>query len=182
VGRERDVHYLNSANFFITRAAFEQIGGFDEQLHTGEDAEIGLRLTLNGHRIRESPRVMAIHHGNPKSVGEFYRRTVWHGLGMFGTITHHRIDKPTAMLGLHLLATMAGLTALVVAPLPLSWRLTILLVLQLVVPALTVLHRMRQTRRFASPFVAVTLYWLYYWARSEALALVLIRRGHLYDK
>src|SRR5690242_20095912 len=70
VGRDRDVHYLNSANFFVRRDAFERVGGFREDLKTGEDAEIGQRMVGAGMRIRESPDVEAVHYGNPRSIPE----------------------------------------------------------------------------------------------------------------
>ncbi len=182
VGRDRDVHYLNSANFFVTRAAFEQVGGFREDLTTGEDSEIGQRILRAGFRIRESTRVKAIHLGNPKSIGEFYRRTVWHGLGMFGTVSRQRFDRPTAMTAIHLAATVLGLASLVAAPWPIPWRLAVLAGLQLVAPAVTVAHRARQTRRLPRIGSALLLYWLYYWARAQALMIVIAGRTRLYRK
>ena len=182
VGRNRDVHYLNSANFFIRRDAFEQVGGFREDLRTGEDSEIGQRIIGAGLRIHESTRVEAVHYGNPRSIGEFYRRTVWHGLGMFATVGGRRIDKPTAMMALHLAATVAGVTGLFALPWPFWGRLTLALGLQLVVPGLTVAHRARQTRRAAWALPGLCLYWFYYWARLNALWVVLRRGSHGYCK
>jgi cellulose synthase/poly-beta-1,6-N-acetylglucosamine synthase-like glycosyltransferase len=182
VGRDRDVHYLNSANFFVRRDAFERIGGFREDLRTGEDAEIGQRLTEAGLRIRESTRVEAVHYGNPASVPEFFRRTVWHGLGMFATIGGPGIDKPSAMMALHLVATLAGVTCVVILPWPLALRLTLALALQLVAPAVTVAHRIRQTGRASLAIPGIYLYWLYYWARLNALWVVIRRRAKDYRK
>lgn len=181
-GRDRDVHYLNSANFFVRRDAFERIGGFREDLVTGEDSELGRRLVDAGMRMRESTRVGAVHLGNPKSVRAFYRRTVWHGLGMFGTATLRRIDRPTAMMLLHLAASVVGVAALFDDSLSIGWRLTTCAALQLLAPALTVAFRMMQTRR-AVPFVrAVALYWIYYWARVHALGVILAGREGRYRK
>lgn len=182
VGRDRDVHYINSANFFVSRAAFDDVGGFREDLRTGEDAEIGQRLLAGGHRIRESTRVVAIHYGNPKSVREFYRRTVWHGLGMLATVTRRKLDKPVMMMTLHLVATAAGVVLLFDTTIPLLLRLLIAVGLQLVVPIATVAHRIGQTRRVGSPAAALVLYWLYYWARLQAFALVASGRADGYRK
>lgn len=182
IGRDRDVHYLNSANFFIRRDAFEQIGGFREDLLTGEDSEIGQRIIDAGMRIHESTRVEAVHYGNPRSVGEFYRRTVWHGLGMFATVGGRRFDRPTAMMLLHLAATALGIAALFARPLPFGVRLGMAFALQLLVPAITVAHRVRQTRRASFALSGLLLYWLYYWARLNALAVVLRRGSHGYSK
>ena len=177
IGRDRDVHYLNSANFFITRAAFERVGGFREDLRTGEDAEIGQRLIESGFRIRESTRVGAIHLGNPTSLRDFYRRTLWHGLGMFGTVKARRLDKPTTMMGLHLAATVVGLGAMLTGPWSVIVRLCVALGLQLTAPALTVAHRVRQTGKVPRLDRALILYWLYYWSRIHALLIIAAGRA-----
>ena len=178
VGRERDVHYLNSANFFISRQAFERVGGFRDDLPSGADAEIGQRLTNAGYRIHESPAVGVIHLGNPKSVREFYRRNVWHATGMLGTVNWHQIDKPTAMMTAHLIATIGGLAILLAGPFSLPWRLVIAVLLQLAVPGITVAYRVSQTGRARYAVEGISLYWLYYWARVHALALLAFGRSH----
>ena len=182
VGRDRDVHYLNSANFFVTRSAFDAVGGFREDLVTGEDADIGMRLGRAGYRIRECTRMLAYHHGNPKSIRAFYRRAVWHGLGMFATVGVGQIDKPTAMMVGHGLASVGGLLLLVQNTWPLPVRLTGAIVLQFAAPLATVAFRMLQTRRRANPITGVFLYWLYYWARLHAAWLVLLRRSRAFTK
>jgi GT2 family glycosyltransferase len=182
VGRDREVHYLNSANFFITREVFEGIGGFREDLPSGADAEIGQRLTVAGHRIQEAPAVGAVHLGNPKSIREFYRRNVWHALGMFGTVNRRRIDKPTAMMVAHLFATIGGIVILIGAPLSLGVRVLIALLLQLTIPSITAAYRAWQTGRVSRLPQGILLYWLYYWARLQGLALVAARKGTRYAK
>jgi len=182
VGRDRDVRYLNSGNFFVSRSAFERVGGFREDMWTGEDAEIGERLTTAGERIRACPDVKAIHLGNPKSISQFYRRNVWHGLGMFGTVSWNRVDKPTAMLGVHLIATIVGLAVLLTTALSPLWRVGIALGLQIVAPLVTVVYRGRRTGGWRSGVSGVFLYWLYYWARIQALALVAVGRSGRYRK
>lgn len=181
-GRDRFVPYLNSGNFFVSRAAFQSVGGFREDMVTGEDAEIGQRLVSAGHRIFACPRVKAIHLGNPKSIREFYRRNVWHGLGMFGTVSRKSLDRPTAMLALHLLATIVGILALFATDLPVGWRLPTAIGLQLVAPVATVIYRGSKTRQWRSAPIGVPLYWLYFWARAYALGIVALGLSERYRK
>jgi glycosyltransferase involved in cell wall biosynthesis len=181
-GRDRFVPYLNSGNFFVSRAAFQSVGGFREDMVTGEDAEIGQRLVLAGHRIFASPRVKAIHLGNPKSIREFYRRNVWHGLGMFGTVSRKNLDRPTAMLAIHLLATILGIVALLSGQVPIGARLLIAIGLQLLAPVATVIYRGMKTQQWRSAPIGVPLYWLYYWARAYALAIVAFGLSDRYRK
>jgi glycosyltransferase involved in cell wall biosynthesis len=181
VGRDRPVHYLNSGNFFVDAATFRDLGGFNEALVTGEDAEIGTRITRRGETIYESTRVAAVHLGNPKSLRSFYRRAVWHGLGMFGTVRHKSLDKPTFMTLVHLASTLAAVAWVLFSPEPIG-SLALLPASQFPVPAATVAFRMRQTGRPGRPLHAILLYWLYYWARVHALLLVLLRLDRRYRK
>jgi glycosyltransferase involved in cell wall biosynthesis len=182
VGHNRIVDYINSANFFIARHAFEDVGGFREGLRTGEDSELGQRLVRAGYRILECPQVEAIHLGNPKSTGDFYRRSVWHGLGMLGTVHIGGIDKPTAMMTIHLAATLVGLAILFAGSFGWIAKLSLILVLQLFAPITTVAYRIRQTRRGVGAWRGIILYWFYYWARLQACALLLTGRGRTYQK
>jgi glycosyltransferase involved in cell wall biosynthesis len=178
----RDVVYLNAGNLFVRRAVFERVGGFQDRLRTGEDAELGQRLGLAGERIHSDPVVRAVHLGNPRTLREFYRRAVWHGLGMFGTVRRGAIDRPTVMLAAHLLATLAGIGAVAALTAPIAWRLALAAGLQLVVPVVTVVFRWTQVRRVRAPVRGTLLYWLYYWARANALVLVAAGRSPWYRK
>lgn len=182
VSHDRQVGWINAGNFVITREAFEDVGGFREDLRTGEDAEIGQRLTNAGYTIHSARAVSATHLGNPKSIREFYRRNVWHGLGMFGTVNWHQLDKPTTMMFTHLLATIVGLIVLVGAHFSLPVRILVAFSLQLPVPIITVAYRVRQTGRATHLGEGFVLYLLYYWARLHAFALLLARQSHRYAK
>jgi hypothetical protein len=101
---------------------------------------------------------------------------------MLGTVTRRKLDKPVAMMTMHFLATVAGVLLLFDDGISLPVRLLLALGLQLVVPAATVAHRIRQTRRVGSPAAALVLYWLYYWARLQAFVLVAFGRADEYRK
>ena len=172
VPRDREVQYINSGNFVVSREAFASAQGFREDLRTGEDAELGQRLWEAGYRIWASPRVKAVHYGNAGSLRQFYRRMVWHGLGMFGTVTARRIDRPTAMMVLHIVATLLGAIILADPSLDPWQRVAATVGLQLLIPAATVAARVVQVGRAGSLPAGLALYWLYYWARIEALVRI----------
>ncbi|MCB0323643.1 MAG: glycosyltransferase [Bdellovibrionales bacterium] len=102
-GRTR-VKHINGGNIFITRALFDRIGGFNEHLRTGEDAEFCLRARRAGIPVIADDSISVFHLGNPKTIRQFFRREVWLGLGAFGTFRHAKFDKP-------LLGTVTFLTA-----------------------------------------------------------------------
>lgn len=73
--------HINSGHLIISRALFEEIGGFDAALRTGEDVDISHRAAEVGADVLDDPLLKVIHEGYPKSLGEFIRREIWHGTG-----------------------------------------------------------------------------------------------------
>jgi glycosyltransferase involved in cell wall biosynthesis len=163
------VDYLNSGNFIIRRAAFEGVGGFNEHLVTGEDAELCQRLRVAGFKVYECQAVRAVHLGNPKSLRAFFKRNAWHALGMFGTFNLTTLDKPVLMTVAHLFLTLAGITNLFLRIWSLEIRVLVSLVMLLVVPATTVLYRSAKRRTVYRPLRCLLLYYLYFTARVHGL-------------
>jgi glycosyltransferase involved in cell wall biosynthesis len=170
-------HRYSSGNFVVRREVFEKIGGFDETLITGEDAEIGLRLTAAGYRVFRAADLIAYHMGNPKTIGVFFRKEIWHGLGMLGSLKTDPFDKPLMMTFLHLLLTVAGIVGAVLIPAIWLVRLAVLTLPSFVAPFLTALYRGYQRGRLYRPVTSTLLYHLYYDARICALFKVLLGRA-----
>jgi glycosyltransferase involved in cell wall biosynthesis len=166
------VKYLNAGNFVVERAAFETVGGFEERLVTGEDAEIGQRLQSRGYRIFESHGVRVVHLGNPKTLRHFYRKQRWHALGMFGTFRTDILDRPVLMMFAFLLLNLLALGRFVADPS--LGRLLEGGVLSLLVPAAATLFRARQTGAFPYPVKGTLLYAVYFSARLHALAQIVV--------
>lgn len=172
--RDGYVHFINSGNFVIKRSAFEGSLGFDETLITGEDAEYCQRLVAAGLKIYQSSAIQVRHLRNPKSVGAFFKKNVWHGLGMFGTFRGSWLDKPVLMTLVFLMCCAAGLLGLLLTRISLGARIAELVLLFLFAPTLTVAYRAIKARRLRRPLRSVLLYWLYYAARSYALFRIVL--------
>jgi cellulose synthase/poly-beta-1,6-N-acetylglucosamine synthase-like glycosyltransferase len=173
-GVEEAKSHIPSGNFAITRVAYDAVGGFDEALVTGEDAELCERLRRSGYRLIFDPRLRAVHLGNPRNVASFFRRNVWHGLGTFGTTSFRSIDKPTAMLFAHL--GLTGVSVVLAIVLESAAAIGWILLGQLAVPVVTLLYRIARSGSALPPSTwlrAVALYWLYYWARAYSLLLLM---------
>jgi glycosyltransferase involved in cell wall biosynthesis len=170
------VPYLYSGNFLIRRSVFHHAGGFDESLVTGEDAEIGLRLTSLGHAIYRTARVPAVHLGNAKTIRSFLRKQVWHSLGMFGSVHVSWFDKTLLMTMADLALLIASVGMLFVREIP--WKIRVLgFVLAIVlVPMLTVTYRWRKKGSVYRPLRSIFLYRMYFAARIFAFCQLLVRR------
>jgi glycosyltransferase involved in cell wall biosynthesis len=169
-----DVAHISAGNFAVRRQVFDAIGGFDGGLQTGEDAELCQRLRRAGHRIVQDRRVSAVHLGNPKTLYAFFRKQTWHAMGMFGTVSVRSVDRPTAMLFLHLILIGGAVLLVAVGSAPVVQRLIAAAALVWLVPTVTVLYRAVRSHGVGASFGAVLLYQLYYLARARALVLLAI--------
>jgi glycosyltransferase involved in cell wall biosynthesis len=174
-GVSQNEAWINSANFAVRRATFEQVGGFNERLETGEDAELCQRIRSAGGRLVEDARLGVAHLDNAKTVGAFYRKERWRGLGMFGTFRVGSLDKPIVMTVAHLLSLMAAVVVLGWAPVPFGFRCVVGAALAFAAPVITVAYRRRSSVRAFSRTRAVILYQLYYLGRINALAIIASR-------
>lgn len=168
--------YINSGNLFVEASAFRSVGGFDEQLITGEDAELGLALRRRGYRIYEDVSLEVAHLRNPRTLKDFLGKEIWHGLGLEGTLRGLALDRPTWMLLVHVLLIAAAVAAAVLTPLHPAARVGLVVGANLAVPLATVLYRYVRNRVVVNPLAGLALYWLYYLARAVAVCRFLVAR------
>lgn len=163
-------NYINAGNFAIRREAFERVGGFDARLITGEDTDLCRRLHAAGLQVYSTHKLSAAHLGNPKSMGAFFRRERWHGLGMSQGRPFRTPCRATIMTATHIMLALLAVAVLLFDPAdPLAGRAVFALLLLLIVPAVTVTFRLYQVRRPVNVFGALLLYEIYYAARAVAL-------------
>ena len=79
---------IGASCFVIRRRTFEVLGGFDEQLVSGEDPEFWYRLSLAGGR----PYLLSgrwIYHYPPRTIAALIRRTIWYESGNAQVMLKH---------------------------------------------------------------------------------------------
>lgn len=173
-----DRHYLNSANFSVRRAAFDQVGGWPEEFQTSEDVELCRRLTDAGLRIYQSASLEAAHLDNPRSLGQFVRKTYWHGLGAVAARRSQRVNLPTAAAIAHCAIGSAGISgAFVLVHLPVPSRVALAASALLTVPLLAIAYRVRQGSRPVPWFRGLLLLELFLLARGAAAVRLLFGSG-----
>ena len=62
---DADEFSLTSANVFVRKKVFDEIGGFDESIYPGEDPEFFARAKKNGVRMAFSPEIAVQHSRRP---------------------------------------------------------------------------------------------------------------------
>lgn len=73
----RTVHWLPSANLLMRKQWFDNAGGFNETLRTGEDKEYTLRLHRHGARLLSVNSSVALHWGYEMTWREWIGKELW---------------------------------------------------------------------------------------------------------
>lgn len=73
--------YLNTANFSIDRIVFLE-KRFNEDLTSGEDMELFIRLRKSELKILYEPRSF-VYHPHPTTIEELFKQRKWHAEGLF---------------------------------------------------------------------------------------------------
>lgn len=69
------LNFAATANCFVARAVFEELGRFDERLYSSGDLEFGLRAARRGVIARYGPLARVLHPPR-QSLSEIFRKTV----------------------------------------------------------------------------------------------------------
>jgi len=78
---QRGMPFLFGANMAITRRLFDLLGGFDEELVSKVDKDLGLRALSLGYNIVYTDRVV-IAHRHPVTLRSYVRRGYWYAQGL----------------------------------------------------------------------------------------------------
>jgi GT2 family glycosyltransferase len=107
-----ETEWLESMNMFVRREAFEKIGGFDESLQTCEDYDISVRLKSIG-RIITGGRIMAIHHGEARTLSHFLQKEFWRGTSnLEGVQKHGMLLKEMPSIGVPIIYLLTLITTI----------------------------------------------------------------------
>lgn len=155
--------WLPSANLCLTRAAFDAVGGFNEQLRTGEDKDLGLRLQRQGARLLMLKSPAVLHWGYEGCWREWFGKELWRQ-GSHLQLMRNQEHSRWRLLRFPLLALANGLLTL----LALSAVMTGLFPLALISGSLSTLPALllslRQSARQYDLSLSLHL-WVLHWLR-----------------
>jgi len=94
------VEWLPTENLLVRRRAFEEVGGFNEDLVTCEDVDFCYRLGARHHVVND-PDVRSTHLGEAPTLVRFYKKEAWRGRGNLAGFFSHRLrvaELPSVLL------------------------------------------------------------------------------------
>jgi glycosyltransferase involved in cell wall biosynthesis len=105
----KDRSHINTANLIVPRSFFEELGGFDGDLRTGEDFDFSRRAVEAGGRLQPDPSLLALHPRYPATLWAFFIRELWHGAGDFQSVSTFVRSKVAILAVSWLIVTLAAI-------------------------------------------------------------------------
>lgn len=88
---------LMGSCIFCWKKDFISVGGFNEEITSGEDTELSQKLKNIGLKIMLVPELSVVHLGNAKTVKSFFLRQLWHSENYASNIGKS-LNDPTFIL------------------------------------------------------------------------------------
>jgi glycosyltransferase involved in cell wall biosynthesis len=85
---EKPLSFINTGHLIVNHELYSAVGGFDESLVTGEDYDFSMRCKSLGATIIDDQSLYVRHAGYPKTIGVFFLREAWHGMGDFQSLAN----------------------------------------------------------------------------------------------
>lgn len=170
----REVSWLATGNMFLRRADFDRLGGFREDLVAAEDVDLCVRFAAQTGRVICDMRVANVHHGEPRTLWQFFRKEYWRGSSGIRAFIAHGMplhELPSLVWPLfHLLAALVVIAALVYAVVSGSIAVPLAALIVLVLPSLLLaVKTCWQVRRLSAIPALAVLYLTYGMCRAAAL-------------
>ncbi len=164
----RDVAYVPAGNLAARRDVFLEVNGFDETLETGEDPDLCARIAARGHRVVQAPGMRCVHLGEPRTLGDVFRRERWHGRGARLRYGDGRIAPITISTAIFIAAVAVAIAGVAAALAGRVWWPAAAAAAPLAVPAVYAAAYAKAPRvRHALPLLLV--YVAYFAGRAAAL-------------
>jgi glycosyltransferase involved in cell wall biosynthesis len=165
--------HINSGHMIITKNIFDEIGGFNEDLETGEDYEISMRAKSHGLVIFDDVQLEAVHKGYPRNLKEFFLREFWHGKGDAQSLTAIFSSKVVSVSLLFFVLHFALITVFLESSGPLMVSIILISILFLVFAVSLIKYRGESSKVILTNCF---LYYVYLWARVISLVALFDRK------
>lgn len=175
------VQWIPSANVWVRRSTFEEIGGFTETLETCEDADLGFRISDRGQMIAD-PTVRVYHHREPRNLRQFFRKEIWHGKNSFTGITQGRwtlAELPSLVAPVYFLLGFVAVLVFFFMQSFSNWPLSLAIASVLLWLLLPFAYTLRAilTKGNAIRFLPYfAIYCVYFSARTTSMAIAMMQR------
>lgn len=165
-------NWIPTATLAIKRETFNNIGGFNESLKTGEDFDLCERVRKQGQKIFNDPSIASIHLGQTSTIKEFFKKEMWRGKTLIKSIIQHGLTKselPSTLITFyHFFGLITAILTLLIIPIS-TYPIVVALPLLILPSLLLAIRKTVQTKRLLYIHKFITLIFIYQIARAFSL-------------
>lgn len=164
-GLNGPVNFLPAGNFAIRKTTFTKLHGFLEELRSGEDYDLFVRLRGLGGQVFADASIKSLHHEKMSTLRGTVRREYWYGQGMFETARHGVVSRPLVLALAHASLLAVAMFLLVTRQ---AWSAA--LIIALLLPCAMAVAACVRVRRFSHLVQLVPIFFAYLIGRLGAIA------------
>jgi GT2 family glycosyltransferase len=174
---------ITTADLFVRRDVFEKVGGFDEELGSGEDYFFCCEVKQSGGKIVFDPALPVQHLGQPSTLRTFFTEQVWHSntevWRRLRSAGHGNVGQAAYRFGLLNIILMAAVLAGAVVSIVIMspWPVVVPAVLYLGLPSALSLRTCLRARALRW-FVPLTVVYMTYGLARAVYLLGIMRLGY----
>jgi glycosyltransferase involved in cell wall biosynthesis len=161
---------LIGASIVLQKEAFETIGGFDENVTSGEDTALSKAAAKSGLTVRITSDLSVVHLGNAKTFVEFARRQVWHGENYLRDIKLSFVDPTFYLLLINLFFIMVTIGMIIASEVDLIQTPCLAVLFLPVILSIKRIKRSKKILNLRSLGLIYLLDFIYIQARSYSVA------------
>jgi glycosyltransferase involved in cell wall biosynthesis len=105
---------LMGSCIFCWKKDFVEVGGFNEEVTSGEDSELSINFKTRGYTVILSGELSLVHLGSPQKPIDFIKRQTWHSENYFKNIKASISDKIFWITALYTITTITFFMLLLV--------------------------------------------------------------------
>ncbi len=160
---------IPAGNMIVSKNDIIKIGGFNINLPTGEDSDLLQRVRGKGLKVILDPSIVNYHHGNAKTLKEFYLKELWYGMGVNFGQAIKELDKPLLLS----LLFFCSVFMLVVFVSLRSYEMAFLLfMVSFTICLLSACNRKYWKKRGGNILYIMLIYMVYFTARFHSLLYI----------
>ena len=165
-----EVKWSSSMNMIVKKNIFDNLGGFSDNLITGEDVEFCNRITGYGYKIIWRKEIGVVHFGEAKTLRQFVAKERWRGYSDLDLLLARNFKLDNLRHGtrpiFYICSFVLMLFAVFLGHVKMLWLSVIFLSLLPLIKSIIVSKKQKSLKYFPSLFF---LWNLYFFARSIAI-------------
>lgn len=163
----QETTHLGTGHLIVTRKFFEEIGGFDPELITGEDYYFCKKAKAMGGKVINDEKLKVVHRDYPQNIKDFVLRESWHGMGDLKNMDT-MLNSKVFLASLVFIALNAGIVLFAFTSSSLSIFLLVFLLVFLLMNSIYKFHE----KGIKIIAINALIFYLYYLGRSFSIVRV----------